>query len=415
MDLLRADRDVGAAAADLRAHGADVDWEIHRHVAGRTALREIEAESPSPLRDALASHVAWLTVARVAQPAERRLVAALAEARAVVRLERDVRLDLRAIVAGLLAANTKAEASAYFAALPEGAEPVREPARTLREVRTEALRRLGIDDVAQRFLGVSSSDLASAARRFLEATSDLARETARSRDAFPLDVDVRLARAAREGWPARLGWRSAAALLPGASASATIPADPPRALGAASFARALAAIGAAVRREPASSSTPLSLRDAPLSPEPTRAGMVFAAALAERSFHARVLGLAAGRAADQARALRAAFLLDARFAAMRVAARARGDWEALTALALSSPLAAALEDAWPLLRDEDLARFFAILSSLDLLDALRDREGDDWFRNPRAFATLRELWSAPAALTEGADARLARRFEELLA
>lgn len=415
MDLLRADRDVAAAVADVRRYGADVDWESHRHVAGRAALAEIDAESASPLRDALALHVAWLTVLRVSQPAERRLVAALAREAAVVRLERDVRLDLRGVVRGMLAAKTAGEARAHFAALPECGPIVQEPARTLREVRAEALRRLAIEDVSERFVGVASRALAAAAVRFLEATANLARETARSHEGFPLDLDVRLARAARDGWPARVTWRSVASLVPGLDARATMPGDPPRALGATSFARALERIGAELRRTPESSATPFALRDTPLAPSAPRAGLVLASVAAEPAFHARVLGVSAGRARDQARSLSAAFLLDARFAAMRVALRRDNDFEALTALALGVPLARTLEGAWPILRDDDATRFFALLGVLDVTDALREREGEDWFRNPRAIETLRELWLAPIGLAEGAVDRLARRFEEVLA
>ncbi len=415
MELSRADRDVAAAVADLRRHGAATDWDAHRHVAGQRGLREIEEQPESPLRDALASWVRWLTVERVAEAAEDRLIAARAAPSAVVRLETDAKLSLHAALAGMLASRTPGEARAHFAALPEAAAVVAEPARTLRETRAEALRRLGHEDVASAFLGASTLDLARRARAFLEATADLAREAASSRDEWPLDLDVRLAQRALEGWPSRLGWRSAASLLPGVSLRGDLTAEPPRALGGASFARALETIGAAFHRSLASASVPFALREAPLSADPARTALVFASALGERALHARVLGLGAGRATDQSRTLRAAFLLDARFAAMRVALRERGDFEAITALALGAPLARSLEEVFPALADADLARFVAWLAAPEIVSALRDREGDDWFRNPRAFSTLRDLVQTPAKLEDDAAARLARAFEEALA
>ncbi|HEY1959991.1 MAG TPA: hypothetical protein VGH28_30490, partial [Polyangiaceae bacterium] len=156
-------------------------------------------------------------------------------------------------------------------------------------------------------------------------------------------------------------------------------------------------------------------REGPLSPDAARTALVVASALGERAFHARVLGLGAGRATDQSRDLRAAFLLDARFSALRVALREPRDFEGLTALALGAPLPSALEDVFPELRDEDLARFVAMLTASEIATALREREGDDWFRNPRAFATLRDLALIPPKLADDDAPRLARAFEESLA
>jgi hypothetical protein len=407
MDLDHADRDVAAAAADLRALGAGVDWDVHRHVAGQRALREIESRDASPLRDAVASWIAWLTVARVSQAAEQRRDAALAEARAIVQLERDAKVDLRGIVRGLVAARAPGEARAWVAALPEAAAEIEEPERTLAETRAEALRKLGIEDACARFVGVPGRELVTAARAFIASTDDLAREIGARRTPWPLDFDARLARDAKDGWPSRLTWRTVATLVPGLELRATMRGEPPKALGGASFARALVAIGETFHHATRLKSEPFSLREPPLDPRPIRAGFVLASALGERTFHARVLGVASGRAKDQARAIVASFLLAARLDALRVAQRG-GDREELSSRVLGIAL------RWPCPHDADLARFIAWLASLDVIDVLREREGDDWFRNPRAFATLRDLSGAPASLPEGAAARLVRRFESLL-
>lgn len=407
MELERADRDVAAAVADVRALGANVDWDAHRHVAGQRGLREIEDQSPSPLRDAVASWIAWLTARRVSQAAEQRRDASIAGARAIVRLERDVEMDLRAIARGLVGARTEGEARAWIAALPEAAAQIEEPERTLRETRVEAFHRLGIDDSCARFLGVAERDLAKAARELIASTDDLARELTRG-GAWPLDLPARLGRDANDGWPSRLSWRTAASLVPGLELRATMRGEPPRALGASSFARALSSIGEVFHQATRQPSEPFSMREPPLDPRPIRAGFVIASALGERALHARVLGLASGRAGDQAREVVASFLLSARVDALRVARRV-GDEADLSARVLGLEIR-----AWPMSRDEDLARFVACLASVEIIDAVREREGDDWFRNPRAFATLRDLSHAPAPLTEGAATRLARRFEMLL-
>ncbi len=410
MDLPRVARDVEAAAADLERLDADVDWETHRHVAGQTMMREIEAESATPLRDALATWVAWLTVARVSRPAAARAAKARADALATVRLERDARVNLHDAIAGVLRARTPGEARAYFAALPDFREPLEEPERTLREVRAEAFRRLGIEDVAARFVGVKAIDLALAARQFLAKTHDLARELAVRKSEWPFAIDARLARAATEGWPSRLSWRTAAALLPGFEMRGVIANEPPLALGAASFARALRSIGETFHALP-TTHDPFAVRVPPLFPDAHRMGLVFASILADKSFHARVLGASPGRAADQARVLGVAFLLDARFAAARVALRSADPEE----VAVEREYEPALAGVWPALRDEDLARFVAMLALLPMRDALHAREGDDWFRNPRAFATLRDLATDRLAFAKDAETALARRFEEALA
>jgi plasmid stabilization system protein ParE len=412
MDLARADRDVAAAAADLQARGSTVDWDLHRHVSGQRGLREIESQS-GPLRDALVRWVEFLTVARVSQLAEQRRDAKLAEARAIVRLERDAEVDLRGIVAGLVRARSPGEARAWLAALPEAAAPMREPEHTARETREEAFRRLGIANPSERFLGVAESALVVSARDFIASTNDLAREVSSRKAPWPLDLEVRLARAAKEGWPARLSWRTAAELVPGLQLRANVTGEPPDALGAASFARALGSIGEVFHRSTRHASEPFSVREPPLDPRPMRAGLVLASALGERALHGRVLGLAPGRAADQARDVAASFLLSARFDALRVAQRA-GDFEELTARVLGAALLRSMSGAWPPARDVDLARMLATFGALEVIDAVREREGDDWFRNPRAFATLRDLSSPPVSLADGAASRLARRFEEAL-
>ncbi len=195
--------------------------------------------------------------------------------------------------------------------------------------------------------------------------------------------------------------------MSGLELRATIKNEPPKALGASSFARALASIGEVFHHGTRQKSEPFSMREPPLDPRPIRAGFVLASALGERVFHARVLGLSSGRAVDQARAVVASFLLAARTDAFRVA-QLGGDVGDLSDRVFGAAL------RWPPPRDEDFPRFVAWLASLDVIDALRNREGDDWFRNPRAFATLRDMSGAPASMPDGSVTRLARRFESLL-
>ncbi len=416
IDLARLDRDVATAAAALRDAPGEIDWEDHRHVSGQRALGELASESPSLLRDALASWVAWLTAARISQPMVQRAITARAASQAIVRVETDVRRDLDAVIAGMIGAKNGADARAYFGALPEATDALREPERSVRDVREEAFRRLGIDDVGTRFMGVLRSDLAEAARELLMRTSDVARSAVRAADPpWPIDLDARLAHHASEGWPSRLSWRNVASLMPGLRLRGAPAGEPPIVVGAASFVRALVAIAEMVQRSWLPSA-PFVVREPPLNASPHRTAFVVAAALGEPAFHARILGLSTGRARDQSRELRVAFLLDAQLAAFRVAASARGaDIESLGALAFGAPLDARTTGVWPSSSDDDLARFHALLGAHDVIDALRSREGDDWFRNPRAWDTLRDLALAPPNDTPVIDrARsLAKRFEEV--
>ena len=423
MDLERLDRDVAAAVADSHDE-ATIDWEVHRHVAGQRTLRALENESASPLRDALVASVTFLTALRVSHPAAKRALEARTHARVVVR---DVEVDWQTIVHGMLAARSRDEAKVYFDAWPKLADALQGNAAAAQEIRQEAFRRLGIDDVPQHFLGVAHRDLVSSAEQLLASTTDLARactERPSGDPRWPLDLDLRLGRQATQGaWPSRLTWRTAAALLPGLLSAEGAHTDVgprvaatvcPRAYGAVSFARALFAIGTAFRHAMSPASTPFVIRQPPLFSDGHRTGYLFAAIVGEPAFQRRVLQLAAGPARDQARTLRVAFLLHARALAVRVALGKRGaDFEALTDAAFGAPLPKPFRQVWPVASDEDAARFVALLTVTERIDALRDREGDDWFRNPRAFAVLGDLVQT-AVKSPALGIALGKRFEELL-
>jgi hypothetical protein len=393
MDFVGLDRDIEEAAL---SDPLTIDWEDYRHVSGQRARGELGDRPPDPLRDALIAWITWLTVARVAQPAERALAEGRASARAIVHLDKDLQLGEREVVSRMLAARSVGEAKELFGAWAAIVKGRRSAAHLVEEVRAEAFHRLAIDDVPKQFLGLARADIVAGAERFLATTEDLAKACTEG-SAWPIALDVRFARGATEGWPSHLVWRTVAELLPGAPRlrGMKLP-EPPKALGASSFARALETFGQAFRRASIEVATmPFVLREPPLFVDAFRTGYVFAALLGERAFHTRMLGLAPGRAHDQARLLVAAFLLHARVLAARVlperdpephAARAEHDGE---------------------------ARFVALATMLGRYNTMREREGDDWFRNPRAFVTLRELFSVDVAPSADCTA-LARRFEEEL-
>ena len=411
MDPARIDRDIETAAL---TPPLEIDWEDYRHVSGRTALQELAEESPSALRDARMAWVTWLTATRISQPAVRGLFEARAREKTPVHLRREVEMTEPEIVRALVAAQSPGEARSLYEAWPEVAGRLAGDERRVRDVRREAFHRLGIDDVSQRLLGLPERDVTTAAERFLSSSRDLLRACVPDEPEWPLALDVRLARAATEGWPAHLTWRTAAELLPGLTLARNLP-EPPRALGGASFARALATLGATFRRACEERSVPFVLREPPLFVDAHRTGQLFAALAQEPAFHARILGLMPGRAKDQAHILRVALFLGARTLALRVALASPGaDVEALSALALGAPLPRGLRDVFPRVQEDDAAELVALLTMLGRYDALRAREGDDWFRNPKAFSTLRDMVQEPIKVDKLDPAPLVRRFEEQL-
>ena len=219
MDLLAADRDVRAATEDVRRFGRHVDWELHRPVSGQRGLAEIAATSKSPLRTGLIAAVSALTVTP-RQPSGGPKARSRRKRSPRDRSSRTRSRDRLSSNPSRSRRRQKRRSGSGLFRRPSAVQPnLREPSRTLAEIRTEAFHRLGIDDVSQHFLGVKSSVLVSSARRFLVLTEDLAAE-ARGRKieadrVWPIDLEARLAKSAVEGWPARLTFRSAAALLPG--------------------------------------------------------------------------------------------------------------------------------------------------------------------------------------------------------
>ena len=69
---------------------------------------------------------------------------------------------------------------------------------------------------------------------------------------------------------------------------------------------------------------------------------------------------------------------------------------------------AGLRGAWPRAREDEPARFVALLESRQFAEGLRDRFDSDWYRNPRAWAHLRTVGAGPAYEAVDADALVAR-------
>jgi hypothetical protein len=266
------------------------------------------------------------------------------------------------------------------------------------------------------------------ARRLLDATEDLARAVWKEAKLGAAEVlHSAVARDAPEGWPAHLTTRwlndVCGAALGGLRFD--LPALP-AALGAASFARALYALGFATRLAAAPSAMPFALGRAPGARVAHRLGFVFAGLAADVTWQVRALDLPRRTAQRQARVLARTALLDARLHAARLllgdddAPAPRDLFDELGARLFGARLDPRLRGAWPRARDDEPARFVALVESLAFARALRDGFDVDWFRNPRAGKHLRAVSAAPAsepcdpeALLAGVEG-LARAFEEAL-
>jgi hypothetical protein len=275
--------------------------------------------------------------------------------------------------------------------------------------RVEVGRRLGLDHPAALATPVAPHVLVDAARSLLDRTGDLAahvrREETSSIDrASPVDaIRLAVARDAAEGWPPRLSAQWLDRLFGAWSRGARLDVPVlPEAIGASSFARALASFGHALRVAWAPPSMPFALAHEPAFVAAHRLAFVLGALTARESFHRVALGTSRRTALAQSRVLARTLLFEARMLAARAlladdASPAPRDlFEATTARLLGSPLDARLHGAWPHARDDDPARLLALFGAHPLLVDLEERFDLDWFANPRTPAHLRAMAAGPA-------------------
>ncbi len=410
----------------------------HRAVAGKLAYdglaaREVMA-SESAWRIALLRWIGALAVLRVTEEPRLEEARVVTEPLARVRLETVHLVSFRAAWDGLVGSKNAAEGAAWLAALSERGPAVAAARRERAAREEEAVRRLGFGTFAE-IVGVEPDPvIEQAARTFLTRTADLARavrrDAARRGEQATSFVSVILAANARdapEGWPARLTLRALVETLRAPhdiGRGLRVRVRLPPSQGAASFARGLEAFGEAYRRAAAhASKLPFALAVDPCFVDAHRFGYAFGALATQPAYLRQGLGVAAGVARDQARALACSALVHARHTAMaallaRHAARPDPrEFEELTAEVFGESAPAPLSGAFPrpLGPGDAHARVAALLTTLPFLELLRDRFEEDWFRNPRAWEYLRGRAAGPARHLDDADGRDARPGPEALA
>ncbi len=416
-------------------------WLGHRTIAGKTtydALGKIEASAhEKPLFEAFRAHVMHLTLARVGFETDLELARSVNDPVAVLRLETSRQVSWRQSIEGLVSAPS-GHASAYLTALSECGPRVATAAHARRERRQEAAKRLGEIDVDARF--VPGARFAEAgARALLDATEDLTVDVLRrelSREDRPTDpprpedvVGVAVGKGAASGWPSRMRARWLEELFGAHLHGLSLDMELPRFVaGASSFARALEAFGFAFGRAVARASSFYSLADDPYASSAHAVAALFGSLAHSVIFQRRGLGLGAPDAEKNRRSLAFSALFEARVRAARVllsnAVSSRALFEEVTFRVFRSPLDARLLGAWPIAQDDGLARFVATLRAPLLSRSFVERFDDDWFKNPRAFESLRHTTfhvepfesdtDAEAAATENAR-DFARTFEGALA
>jgi hypothetical protein len=393
-------------------------------------------EGDEPLRAGLRRWIVALVQARLGGPDDVAWAREAATPRGRFEGEEVRLVTWREAWRGVVHAKTAAEGRLWLAAAAEAAPPLADANRVRAERRVEIARRFGFAHPWDALLAPAAHAgfrLRAQAARLLDATEEISRavwkESLRGRDRA--DAAERLhsamAREAGDGWPRRL---TSSWLLETFGAGVRgLRIDLfalPVVVGAASFARGLQAFGFAVRVATAPSALPFVLRREPGFVAAHRLALVFGALATEPEFHIRTLGLGRARALAQCRVLARTALLDARLQAARILL---GDEEALAprdvfdevgARTFGEPLDARLRGAWPPAREDEPARWLALLQAPRLRSTLRERFDEDWFRNPRGWSFIRAQGAAPAhePLEEGGlDAAvdsLALSFEEAL-
>lgn len=212
-----------------------------------------------------------------------------------------------------------------------------------------------------------------------------------------------VARGAGHGWPSRLSHRWLDETFGVGTMRLELNLPPlPEAVGAASFGRALSMFGFAFRLATASRSMPFAIAREPGFVGAHRLAFVFGALVVDPAFHVRMLGVGERIALAQARLLTGTALLEARLHAARVllgddqTPATRELFEEVSTRLFGSPLDPKLRGAWPRARDDEPARWVALLEAGPLRESLRQRFDVDWFRNPRAWADLRAQGAVPS-------------------
>jgi hypothetical protein len=412
LDTLRLDRVIAdlasaglgrfAASPSDETSGA-FDRPIPRQVASRDRVLELAERGADPLAHVLRPWVERLTIERVTRDDALRVVRAVRIERHATALEGgDVTIAelVRSLVEPRGDGERRVRALAAIAGRASG------EIERFAERRREAARLLGIDIATRERAGVDLEALARAVERVADATRVPFLER-HERGSLVQLVDRATARDAGEGWPVHLGprWLQSSFERVPLLAGLRLPALRfPPVNGAASFARGLAAFGAAVAHVDRPQNMPFSVARAPFDTLPDERATLFAGLVLEPSFHRRRLGLGRDRARAQVRVLARAALAWLRFAlvawrAWELASTPRGEREAeeLAERWLEVDVPRGLGRVLPSARPDAARGLVGALLGALARERLREGFDEDWFEHPRAIEALRHEHHRAAA------------------
>jgi len=437
LDPRKVDRDVARAAraerafrralrADASAAAADAWYEPLRYLTTRTTFQEVsELPASDPRKEPLVRWVHRLALTRIAG---RELVeAARHRQRASIELETPERgtFAARDLVLRALADREPARGRAWLDGIAAAAPSVLAAEKLARETEIEITSRLGVVDPAS-LAPFDPVALASEAKTLLAKTADLASSRFGSREHVAALVGDLVARDVPGVWPRAPDARWLFELFRGTPLLEGLALDlgtAPRSLGASSFARALARLGAAYARASVLAGGSFLAASDPSDAYPLRRGALFAGLLVDPLFLRKKLGLSREAAARTVRQVGASALAQARLDAMRtildVALASPADIEEAASDAFRVHVPPALAGVLPRPDPRAAAKLAGALLAAQDRDALCDRFDEDWFENPHALEFLREVDAVPGAprvpneALAGSAERLARSLERM--
>jgi hypothetical protein len=399
--VMRLARWRAAVSKEVDLHAEEDPLETVRHVASKSlwdALGRLPVDgADAPLIAGLRRWVYALLQARLARKDEVSWVRMAAAPRGLID---ERRVSWREAWREVVLARTPGQARRALESVAEVGPSLAAIAARIADRRVEIARRLQLTHPWEPTVELPPRAVSATAARFLDATDDIARSLRAEHLALGSDASALLhsavARDAGHGWPSRLSHRWLDETFGVAAAGFELNLPPlPAAVGAASFGRALWMFGFALRLATVSRSMPFAIAREPGFVGAHRLAFVFGALVVDPVFHVRMLGVGERIALAQARLLTGTALLEARLHAARIllgddlTPAPRELFEEVSTRLFGSPLDPKLLGAWPRARDDEPARWVALLEAGPFRESLRQRFDVDWFRNPRAWADLR--------------------------
>lgn len=405
--LPRAIAEAQRTARALRAGNlAETDFPSasQRWLTSRETIEAVRDRKGDPAAPALVDWLFVLTLLRVNLDAARSIAHAFRAPKLVrVRKPEAAELSLHVALGRLVTEGRDVREDTLVGVTHAGpalGDPIVEAAARAQEI----ARRAGFSHVDEVFSPFADPAGHTLAAELTADTNDLARDLLAAGESLggvlarvtACDLAVPFPRAVSPAWLASLfGKETGVFEVPGLS-----PGPLPNAIGPSSYARIFARLGAgyadaatACEVLPPFGATPTELRRRTY-------GALFASLLCSMPFLRRVLGFSAREAAAARRAYALVFLAHARLAAAKLLARdallsgngerARREAADHTAQALYTEIPRGLALVLPQPRLADPGSFAALCQGATLARTLHERFDEDWFRNPRAFAALRD-------------------------